>query len=114
MNQRLLGRTGLSVSEIGFGGWGIGGSQWIGATENESLRALHRAIDLGLNLVDTALACGEGQGERIMGRLLKDRKAEILVATKIPPQNLVWPASLTCRSPRSSPATTSSARARRA
>jgi aryl-alcohol dehydrogenase-like predicted oxidoreductase len=94
MIKRPLGRTGLRVSEIGFGAWGIGGAQWIGATEDESLRALHRAVDLGLNLVDTALAYGEGQSERIIGRLLKDRKAnEILVATKVPPMNLVWPAS---------------------
>ncbi len=94
MNKRTLGRTGLEVSEIGFGAWGIGGAQWIGATEDESLRALHRAVDLGLNFVDTALAYGKGESERIIGRLLKDRRdAEILVATKIPPKNLVWPAS---------------------
>jgi aryl-alcohol dehydrogenase-like predicted oxidoreductase len=94
MNKRTLGRTGLPVSEIGFGAWGIGGAQWIGATEDESLRALHRAVDLGLNFVDTALAYGKGESERIIGRLLKDRRdAEILVATKIPPKNLAWPAS---------------------
>jgi aryl-alcohol dehydrogenase-like predicted oxidoreductase len=94
MNRRPLGRTDLSVSEVGFGAWGISGAQWIGATEDESLRALHRAVDLGLNFVDTALAYGEGQSERIIGRLLKDRQAdEVQVATKIPPQNLVWPAS---------------------
>ena len=68
--------------------------QWIGATEDESLRALHQAVDLGLNLVDTALAYGEGRSERVIGRLLKDRRgSEILVATKVPPKNLVWPAS---------------------
>jgi aryl-alcohol dehydrogenase-like predicted oxidoreductase len=94
MKMRPLGRTGHFVSEIGFGAWGIGGAQWIGATEDESLQALHRAVDLGLNLVDTALAYGDGQSERLVGRLLKDRKGvEVLVATKIPPKNLVWPAA---------------------
>ena len=94
MKKRPLGRTGLQVSEIGFGAWGLGGAQWIGATEDESLRALHQAVDLGLNLVDTALAYGEGRSERVIGRLLKDRRgSEILVATKVPPKNLVWPAS---------------------
>jgi aryl-alcohol dehydrogenase-like predicted oxidoreductase len=94
MNKRPLGRTGLRVSEIGFGAWGIGGAQWIGATEDESLRALNRAVDLGLNLVDTALAYGDGESERIVGRLLKERRAdEVLVATKVPPMNLAWPAS---------------------
>ena len=54
MNRRALGRTGLQVSEIGYGAWGIGGSMWLGAEDEESLRALHRAADLGLNLIDTA------------------------------------------------------------
>jgi aryl-alcohol dehydrogenase-like predicted oxidoreductase len=94
IDKRPLGRTGLWVSEIGFGAWGIGGAQWIGATDDESLRALHRAVDLGLNFIDTALAYGRGQSERLIGRLLRERKGEdIVVATKVPPRNLVWPAS---------------------
>jgi aryl-alcohol dehydrogenase-like predicted oxidoreductase len=94
MNRRSLGRTGLAVSEIGFGAWGIGGMQWIGAREEESLQALHRAVDLGMNFIDTALAYGEGASERIIGRLLVERAAgEVVVATKVPPRNLVWPAS---------------------
>lgn len=94
MNRRPLGRTGLEISEIGFGAWGIGGAQWIGATDDESLRALHRAVDLGLNFIDTAIAYGKGQSERLIGRLLKERKGEgIVVATKVPPKNLVWPAA---------------------
>ena len=56
MNQRRLGRTGYMVSEIGYGAWGIGRTQWIGAEDSESLRALHRAADLGLNFIDKALA----------------------------------------------------------
>ncbi|SFE20759.1 Predicted oxidoreductase [Actinacidiphila alni] len=93
MRYRELGRSGLSVSEIGYGAWGIGESAWVGATEDESVRALHRAIDLGVNLVDTAR--GYGESERIVGRVVRERAAagdEILVATKVPPKNGTWPA----------------------
>ena len=65
MQHRPLGKTGLSVSEIGYGAWGIGGSGWIGAQEDESVRALHRAIELGVNFIDTAR--GYGESERIVG-----------------------------------------------
>ncbi len=61
MHYRTLGKTGLQVSEIGFGAWGIGGSGWVGAEDDESLRALNRAIDLGLNFIDTAYGYGEGE-----------------------------------------------------
>jgi aryl-alcohol dehydrogenase-like predicted oxidoreductase len=54
MRYRPLGNTGLQVSEIGYGAWGIGGSMWVGAREDESVRALHRAIELGVNFIDTA------------------------------------------------------------
>jgi aryl-alcohol dehydrogenase-like predicted oxidoreductase len=56
MEYRPLGRTGLSVSEIGYGAWGIGGAGWVGATEDESIRALHRAIELGVNFIDTSIS----------------------------------------------------------
>jgi aryl-alcohol dehydrogenase-like predicted oxidoreductase len=52
MNYRTLGKTGLKVSEIGSGAWAIGKSAWIGASDKESLKALHRAIDLGLEAID--------------------------------------------------------------
>ena len=58
MKYRILGRTGLEVSEIGYGAWGIGGAMWVGARDDESVRALERAIDAGLNFIDTALAYG--------------------------------------------------------
>ncbi|MDX6242674.1 MAG: hypothetical protein QOE76_397 [Frankiales bacterium] len=91
MEYRPLGRTGLSVSEIGYGAWGIGGSMWIGAEEDESVRALHRAIELGVNFIDTAR--GYGESERIVGGVLREHASdEIFVATKVPPKNLSWPA----------------------
>jgi aryl-alcohol dehydrogenase-like predicted oxidoreductase len=92
MNQRTLGRSGLQVSEIGYGAWGIGGSMWLGAEDQESLRALHRAADLGLNLIDTALAYGDGHSEELVGKVAREREERIVVATKIPPKNGRWPA----------------------
>jgi aryl-alcohol dehydrogenase-like predicted oxidoreductase len=91
VHYRPLGKTGLSVSEIGYGAWGIGGSMWIGAQENESVRALDRAIELGVNFIDTAR--GYGQSERIVGQVIREHPAEtVYVATKVPPKNGVWPA----------------------
>ncbi|MEU8484694.1 aldo/keto reductase [Streptomyces sp. NPDC048641] len=91
MRYRELGRSGMSVSEIGYGAWGIGASGWVGATEDESVRALHRAIDLGVNFIDTAR--GYGESERIVGRVVRERAGDdVLVATKVPPMNRIWPA----------------------
>jgi aryl-alcohol dehydrogenase-like predicted oxidoreductase len=92
MRYRKLGRTGIEVSEIGYGAWGIGGAQWGGADDDESLQALHRAIDLGLNFIDTALAYGEGRSERLVGQVVREREETVHVATKVPPRNRIWPA----------------------
>lgn len=89
MEYRQLGRTGLRVSEIGYGAWGIGASMWIGAQEDESVAALHRAIELGVNFIDTAR--GYGESERIVGGVVREHPG-VLVATKVPPKNGVWPA----------------------
>jgi aryl-alcohol dehydrogenase-like predicted oxidoreductase len=92
MRYRTLGRTGLQVSEIGFGAWGIGQKQWLGGADEESLRALRRAVELGVNFIDTALAYGDGHSERLVGQVLRDYP-RLLVATKIPPKNRTWPAA---------------------
>jgi aryl-alcohol dehydrogenase-like predicted oxidoreductase len=92
MKQRPLGRTGLQVSEIGYGAWGIGGSMWLGAQDEESLQALNRAVDLGVNLIDTALAYGNGHSEQLVGKVARERDEQIVVTTKIPPKNQRWPA----------------------
>ena len=92
MNYRELGKSGLKVSEIGYGAWGIGKSMWIGASDDESLKALHRSIDLGLNFIDTALGYGDGHSEKLVGQVVQERSETIYVATKIPPKNEVWPA----------------------
>jgi len=92
MKYRAFGKTGIQVSEVGYGTWGIGGGLWQGSEDDQSMQALHRAIDLGLNFVDTALGYGKGHSERLVARLLKDRKERIYIATKIPPKNGKWPA----------------------
>jgi aryl-alcohol dehydrogenase-like predicted oxidoreductase len=93
MRTRRLGRSGLAVSELGFGAWGIGGSMWLGARDDQSLRALHRAFDLGVDFVDTALVYGEGHSERLAGRAVRERGGGVRVATKVPPRNRAWPAA---------------------
>jgi aryl-alcohol dehydrogenase-like predicted oxidoreductase len=92
MKYRPLGKTEMQVSEIGFGAWGIGGVMWLGAKDDESLRALHRSADLGVNFIDTAYVYGDGHSEKLVGRFLRERRERIFVATKIPPKNMVWPA----------------------
>jgi aryl-alcohol dehydrogenase-like predicted oxidoreductase len=90
MRYRPLGQTGLSVSEIGYGAWGIGGSMWIGAREDESVAALRRAIELGVNFIDTAR--GYGESERIVGKVVREHSGDpVYVATKVPPKNGIWP-----------------------
>jgi aryl-alcohol dehydrogenase-like predicted oxidoreductase len=91
MNYRRLGRTGLEVSEIGYGAWGIGQTGWIGAEDDESLRALNRAIDLGVNFIDTALGYGDGHSEELVGQTVRERSETVYVATKVPPKTREWP-----------------------
>ena len=91
MRYRTLGRTGLKVSEIGYGAWGISGRQWIGAEDQQSLRALAAARAAGVNFFDTALAYGDGHSEQLIARAF-GRDAEVIIATKVPPKNLIWPA----------------------
>jgi aryl-alcohol dehydrogenase-like predicted oxidoreductase len=81
MNYRPLGRTGWEVSEISFGAWAIGGS-WGQVSDEDSLAALNNAVDCGVNFIDTADVYGDGRSERLIARLKKDRKEEIIVATK--------------------------------
>ncbi|MDP9053006.1 MAG: aldo/keto reductase [Acidobacteriota bacterium] len=92
MKTRRLGRTELEISQIGYGAWGIGGSMWIGATDKESLAALRRAIDLGVNFIDTALVYGNGHSEELVGKVVRETPHKVWVASKIPPKNRLWPA----------------------
>src|SRR5688500_10032918 len=82
MNYRPLGRTGWNVSEISFGAWAIGGA-WGEVSDDESTAALHRAIDRGVNFVDTADVYGDGRSERLVAQVKRERPRDtIYVATK--------------------------------
>ena len=90
MKYRRFGRRGWMVSEIGYGMWGMAG--WTGSDDEESLRSLQRAVDLGCNFFDTAWAYGDGHSERLLGRLVRaNPQKRLYTATKIPPKNLEWP-----------------------
>jgi aryl-alcohol dehydrogenase-like predicted oxidoreductase len=82
MQYRELGRTGWKVSTVSFGAWAIGGS-WGNVDDKESLAALHRSIDLGVNFIDTADGYGDGRSERLIAQLRQERRETIYVATKI-------------------------------
>jgi aryl-alcohol dehydrogenase-like predicted oxidoreductase len=92
-HTRTLGTTGYVVSELGFGGWGLGGSQWRGVDDGQGRDALRQAVEHGITFFDTALAYGDGHSERQMGQVLQPelRAGRVVVATKIPPLNEQWP-----------------------
>ena len=92
MQYRNFGKSPLNVSAIGFGAWAIGGS-WGPQDEQDSLAALHRAIDLGVNFIDTAAGYGDGKSERLIAQVLKERSERVYVATKTPPLPGNWPPS---------------------
>jgi aryl-alcohol dehydrogenase-like predicted oxidoreductase len=90
MEYRQFGRLGWSVSEIGYGMWGMGG--WTESDDQESMASLHRSVALGCNFFDTAWGYGAGHSEGLLGQLVRaypDKK--LYVATKIPPKNFTWP-----------------------
>jgi len=82
MQYRELGRTGWKVSTISFGAWAIGGT-WGDVKDDESLAALNRALDLGVNFFDTADGYGDGHSEKLLGKLRKERSEKFTIATKI-------------------------------
>lgn len=82
MRYKPLGRTGFDVSSISFGAWAIGGT-WGAVDDAESMRTLHRALDLGVNFFDTADVYGDGHSERLLAKLRKERREPFWVATKI-------------------------------
>ncbi|MBE0584139.1 MAG: aldo/keto reductase, partial [Desulfofustis sp.] len=87
MKYRELGGSGIKASVVGFGAWAIGGWMWGGADEKEAIGALHAALDCGMNLVDTAPMYGFGRSEEIVGKAIRDRRSEVVLATKC---GLIW------------------------
>jgi aryl-alcohol dehydrogenase-like predicted oxidoreductase len=90
MNYRTFGRTSWSVSEVGYGMWGM--ASWTGSDDEQSLASLQLSLDEGCNFFDTAWAYGAGRSENLLGRLIKDNPdKKIFIATKVPPKNQGWP-----------------------
>ena len=103
MKYRQLGKTGLKASEIGYGTWQLANDpdMWVGADLNESLRSLHRYVEMGGNFIDTAWVYGYDESEpdrhpseELIGKFLKEsgRRSDIVIATKVAPKNWKWPA----------------------
>ena len=90
MRYRKLGRTGIEVSEIGYGGWGIGRG-WGTRDDDEAIKALNRALELGVNFFDTALGYGRGHSEKLIGQAVSQSRDQVIIATKIPPKTSRWP-----------------------
>ncbi len=82
MKYRAFGGTGIEVSEVSFGAWAIGGA-WGAVSEEDATAALNAALYAGVNFVDTADVYGDGRSERLIAKVLRDRSADVLVATKI-------------------------------
>ncbi len=82
MEYRALGRTGWNISAIGFGAWGIGGDAWGTTDDKTSLAALNKAIDLGINFIDTADVYGDGHSEQLIAQVRQARSEHLIVATK--------------------------------
>ena len=92
MKYRKFGRTGIEVSDIAHGLWGMGG--WSGSNDTESMAALQLAVDLGCNFFDSAWAYGDGKSDSLLGQMIAKKSGKRLYsASKIPPKNLRWPAS---------------------
>ncbi|MFO7444980.1 MAG: aldo/keto reductase [Ignavibacteriaceae bacterium] len=93
MLLKNFSKSEIKVTRLGFGTWGMGKGEWIGADDKESLTVLRRAIDEGINFYDTALAYGEGHSEQLVGRAEKESGKKIFIASKIPSKKMEWPAS---------------------
>jgi aryl-alcohol dehydrogenase-like predicted oxidoreductase len=87
--MRTFGRTGIETSAVGLGTWAIGAA-WGHQSEEDSITAIQRALDLGCRFIDTAQVYGEGRSERLIARVFKDRGQRVPVATKVPPMDRVW------------------------
>ena len=82
MRYRPFGRTGLSVSVVGFGCWPMAGDRYGAIEDDEAVKAIHRALDRGVNCVDTAPAYGGGHSEEVVGRALAGRRQDVVLVTK--------------------------------
>ena len=91
MKHRPFGKLGWQVSDVSFGGWALGGGAWGAQSDGDSLLALERALDLGVNLIDTAAGYGNGRSEQVIARALAGRRDRVYLVTKTPPVAGHWP-----------------------
>jgi methylglyoxal reductase len=82
MHMRPLGKSGIEASAVAIGTWVMGGWMWGGADENDSIKAIHAGLDAGINLLDTAPIYGFGHSESVVGKAIKDRRDQVVIATK--------------------------------
>ncbi|UVI33300.1 aldo/keto reductase [Paenibacillus spongiae] len=82
MYTRSLGKTGIEVSEIGFGAWAIGGDAWGPVDDEQSLRAMEAAVEQGVNFIDTADVYGNGRSEKLVAKLIQGRREKLVISTK--------------------------------
>src|SRR3954469_4963108 len=90
METKMLGKSDIAISPLGLGAWAVGGEWlfdgnpggWGRADDAESVRAIHAALEAGINLLDTAANYGTGHSEQIVGRAIKDRRDRVVIATK--------------------------------
>lgn len=93
MQKRIFGRTGIGVSEIGMGTWTMS-KMWSETDDAQAIKALLRAMEMGVSFIDTAAVYGDGHSERLIAQALKQRGGadRPFIATKVPPKNSQWPA----------------------
>jgi aryl-alcohol dehydrogenase-like predicted oxidoreductase len=95
MRYRPFGRTGLKVSAVGFGCWPMAGDRYGAIEDGEAIKAIHRALDRGVNCVDTAPAYGAGHSEEVVARALEGRRKDLILVTKcgvkVPPPGQLGP-----------------------
>jgi len=82
MQYRVFGKTGIRVSEVGFGAWAIGGDAWGPVQDEQSARAMERALELGVNFIDTADVYGNGHSETLVARVIRGRREQVVISTK--------------------------------
>ena len=83
LKKRILGKTGISVAEVGLGLWAVQGSDWGKADDKDNLAAIEKALEMGVNFFDTSDVYGDGHSEELLGRAMKGRREKFVVATKI-------------------------------
>lgn len=93
MEYKNFANSDTTVSRLGYGAWGIGKSFWIGADDAESKRALHRAIEQGVNFFDSALVYGMGHSEQLIGEVEKESGQRLFITSKVPSKKMEWPAA---------------------